>query len=167
MSRRRQAGQSMVEFALVSMVLLVVVLGIFDFSYLFAGRIEAYQAARVAARFAATHPTAWSASATPDRTTIEGNLTVTAVPARVINDDTHITISYWLPGSGAATQCGAYSASSAAFVPVSGYTQATCLLPGTTIRVHASYDYTFITPMLRTTFSSVTVVVDASALEEA
>lgn len=156
----------MVEFALVSMLLLVIVLGIFDFSYLFAGRIEAYQAARVAARFAATHPTAWSASATPDRTTIEGNLTLTAVPARLINNDSHITISYWLPGSGAATQCGAYSASAAAFVPASGYTQATCVLSGTLIRVHAIYDYTFITPMLKATFSTVTVVVDATALEE-
>ena len=49
MNRRLRSGQTMVEFALVSMVLLVIVLGIFDFSYLFAGRTEAYQAARVAA----------------------------------------------------------------------------------------------------------------------
>jgi len=77
------------------------------------------------------------------------------------------SISYWLPGSGAATQCGSYSVASSAFMPVSGYTQATCLLPGTTIRVHASYDYAFITPMLKATFGSVAVVVDASALEEA
>jgi Flp pilus assembly protein TadG len=156
----------MVEFALVSMVLLVIVLGIFDFSYLFAGRTEAYQAARVAVRFAATHPTAWTASATPDRTTIEGNLTLTAVPARVTNDDVHITISYWLPGAGAAVQCGAYSVSAAAFVPQTGYTQATCVLPGTLIKVHASYVYTFITPMLKATFQTVTLAVDASALEE-
>jgi len=156
----------MVEFALVSMVLLVIVLGIFDFSYLFAGRTEAFQAGRVAARFAATHPTAWSASATPDRTTIEGNLIVTAVPARVPNDDAHITISYWLPGAGAAQQCGAWSVSASAFVPQAGYTQATCVLPGSLIRVHATYLYTFITPMLRATFGTVTMVVDAAALEE-
>jgi len=31
-------------------------------------------------------------------------LIVTAVPARVPNDDAHITISYWLPGAGAAQQ---------------------------------------------------------------
>ena len=166
MSRRTGSGQAMVEFALVSLVLLVIVLGIIDFSYLFAGRTEAYQAARVAARFAATHPTAWTPSATPDQTTIEGNLTLTAVPARLLNDDTHITISYWLPGAGAAVQCGAYSAASAAFVAQAGYSQATCVLPGTLIKVHATYVYTFITPMLKATFQTVTLVVDASALEE-
>jgi len=165
-SRRPESGQALVEFALVSLVLLVIVLGIFDFSYLFAGRTEAYQAGRVAARFAATHPTAWTTSATPDRTTIEGNLVLTAVPAHVPNDDAHITISYWLPGAGAAQQCGAWSVSSSAFVAQAGFTQATCVLPGTLIRVHAAYIYTFITPMLRATFSTVTVVVDAAALEE-
>jgi hypothetical protein len=148
------------------MLLLVIVLAIFDFSYLFAGRIEAYQAARVAARFAATHPTAWTASATPDRTSIEGNLTLVAVPANVVNDDAHVSISYWLPGAGSAQQCGAWSAAASAFVPNAGYTQATCLLPGTQIRVHASYDYRFITPMLKATFGSVAMAADASAQEE-
>ena len=164
--RRTSGGQTLVEFALVAMLLLVLVLGIFDFSYLFAGRIEAYQAARVAARFAATHPTAWSAAANPDRTTIEGNLVLTAVPAKVTNDDAHVTISYWLPGAGAAVQCGAWSASSNAFVPQTGYTQSTCVVAGTLIKVHAVYLYTFITPMLARTFGTLTVTVDASALEE-
>ena len=166
MRRRSTSGQALVEFALVSMVLLVLVLGIFDFSYLFFGRVQAYQAARVAARFAATHPTAWTASAAPDRTSIEGNLTLTAVPARVPNDDAHISITYWLPGAGAATRCGAWSVASAAFVPDAGYTQATCVLPGTLIRVTATYVYTFITPMLKAGFGTVTVVADAAELEE-
>ena len=164
--RRRAGGQTLVEFALVSMLLLVIVLGIFDFSYLFAGRIEVYQAGRVAARFAATHPSAWTASANPDRTTIEGNLILTAVPAKLPNDDAHLTISYWLPGAGAAVECGAWSASSGSFVPQSGYSQSTCVLPGTLIKVHATYVYTFITPMLKASFGSETVTVDASALEE-
>jgi Flp pilus assembly protein TadG len=163
---RRREGQSLVEFALVSMLMITVVLGIFDFSYLFAGRAAAYQATRVAARFAATHPTAWTSSASPDRTSIEGNLVLTAVPARVPNDDAHLTISYWVPGAGSPTQCGSWSAAAGAFQPQPGYTQATCVVPSTLIRVQATYVYTFITPFLSASFRNITITTDASALEE-
>jgi Flp pilus assembly protein TadG len=165
-SRRHQAGQSLVEFALVSMLMLVVVLGIMDFSYLFTGRAAAYQATRVAARFAATHPTAWTSSANPDRTSIEGNLILAAIPARVPNDDTHLTISYLVPGAGSPTLCGSWSAGAGAFQPQPGYTQATCVVPGSLIRIQATYVYRFITPLLSASFNNVTITTQASALEE-
>jgi Flp pilus assembly protein TadG len=163
---RRREGQSVVEFALVSMLMIVVVLGIIDFSYLFAGRAGAYQATRVAARFAATHPAAWTSSANPDRTTIEGNLVLAAIPARVPNDDAHVTISYLVPGAGSPTLCGSWSAAAGAFQPRPGYTQANCVVPGNLIRIQATYVYRFITPLLSAAFSSVTITTQASALEE-
>jgi Flp pilus assembly protein TadG len=156
----------MVEFALVSILMLTVVLGIIDFSFLFGSRAAAYQATRVAARYAATHPTAWTNSANPDRTSIEGNLVLAAIPAKIPNDDSHITISYLVPGSGSATLCGSWSAASNAFQPQTGYTQATCVVSGNLIQVKSTYAYKFITPFLSATFSNVTITTQAAALEE-
>ena len=157
----------MVEFALVSMLMLVFVLGVIDFGYLFAGRVSAYEATRVAARYAAVHPTAWSSAAAPAGNTIEGNLLLTSVPAKVPNDDAHITISYLVPGVGAAVLCGQWSAAGAgSFVPQAGYTQATCVVSGRLVRVQATYLYGFITPFLKSTFGSMTIRTDASALVE-
>src|SRR5581483_5076219 len=84
---RRERGQSMVEFALVAMVAFVVLFGIIDFSLLFAGKITSTNAARNAVRFAATHPTAWSSSASPPPDTIQGRLLSAAIPAVIVNDD--------------------------------------------------------------------------------
>jgi Flp pilus assembly protein TadG len=159
-------GQALVEFALVSMLFLILVLGIVDFGYLFMGRVTAYQATRVAARFAATHPTAWTNAANPASNTIAGTLKLTAVPARVPNDDAHLTIRYYVAGAGAPVLCGAWSAAANAFQPQAGYTQATCVVPGSLIRIQANYLYTFITPLLKATYTSVTISTDASVLEE-
>ena len=162
----RQRAQALVEFALVSMLLIVVVAGIMDFSYLFFGRSAAYQATRVAARFAATHPSAWSSAASPDRTSIEGQLVLTGIPARIANDDQHITISYLFPGAGAPTLCGQWSAMQNQFVAQPGQSQASCLVPGNLIQVQATYSYLFITPMLRQSRGSVTIATQAAMLEE-
>jgi Flp pilus assembly protein TadG len=159
-------GQAMVEFALVSMLMLVFVLGVMDFGFLFAGRVSAYEATRVAVRYAAVHPTAWSAAAAPGGNTIEGNLILTSVPAKVPNDDSHLTITYLVPGVGAAALCGTWSASAGAFQPQAGYTQATCVVTGRMVRIQAKYLYTFITPFLKSTFGSITINTDASALVE-
>ena len=159
-------GQAMVEFALVSMLMLVFVLGVMDFGFLFAGRVSAYEATRVAVRYAAVHPTAWSAAAAPGGNTIEGNLILTSVPAKVPNDDAHLTISYLVPGTGAAVSCGSWSATSGTFVPVGAYTQATCVATGHLVEIQAKYLYSFITPFLKSTFGSLTINTDASALIE-
>jgi Flp pilus assembly protein TadG len=164
--RARSRGQALVEFALVSTVMLVIVLGIVDFGYLFASRGGMYGAGRGAARFAATHPTAWTASANPAATTIEGNLNLAAVPAKVPNDDAHITITYLVPGAAAATACGSWSATAGAFQAQPGYSQATCAAPGHLVQVTAVFVYAFITPLLRSTFSSVNVTVTSAAQVE-
>jgi len=162
----RQKGQALVEFALVSMLMLVFVLGVVDFGYLFAGRVSAYAATRVAARYAAVPPTAWTAAAAPPGNTIEGNLVLTSVPAKVPNDDAHLTISYLLPGTAGATLCGQWSAAAGTFQPQASYTQATCVVSGSLVRIQATYLYRFITPFLKSSFGNLTISTDASALVE-
>ena len=66
---------------------------------------------------------------------------------QVPNDDSHITISYSVPGSGMLTYCGEYSAAQNAFVAASGYSQSTCVAPGNFINVQVTYTYTFVTPV--------------------
>jgi len=165
----RQRGQTTVEFALVVIVLFVMIFAIFDFGLFFAGRITATNAARSAARYAATHPTAWSNASSPPYNSIEGRLIEAAVPAAVVNDDSHITISYIVPGTGSGTTCGHYSAASNSFVAATGYTQSTCVVPGSLIQVKVSYVYTLATPVLKAlglSASAITVNVSAAELEE-
>jgi hypothetical protein len=57
---RSRRGQSLVEFALVLPLLLVLVLGAVDFGRVFFGWVALQNAARVGANYAATHPDAWA-----------------------------------------------------------------------------------------------------------
>jgi Flp pilus assembly protein TadG len=168
-SAAAQRGQATVEFALVAIILFVMLFAIFDFGVFFAGRITATNAARSAARYAATHPTAWSNASSPPSNSIEGRLVSGAVPASISNDDSHVTISYIVPGVGAGTTCGQYSASSNSFVAATGYTQATCVVPGSLIQVHVHYIYTLASPALSALGlnpNSITVDGSAAELEE-
>jgi Flp pilus assembly protein TadG len=158
-----------VEFALVVIALFVMLFAIFDFGLFFAGRITATNAARSAARYGATHPTAWSNSSSPPSNTIQGRLVSGSVPAAVVNDDGHVTISYIVPGVGPGTTCGQYSAASNGFVAATGYTQATCVIPGSLIQVHVRYVYTLASPALSALGlnpGSLTVDATAAELEE-
>jgi Flp pilus assembly protein TadG len=164
-----QRGQTTVEFALVAVILFVMLFAIFDFGVFFAGRITATNAARSAARYAATHPTAWSNANSPASNTIQGRLISGSVPAAISNDDSHVTISYIVPGVGAGTTCGHYSAASNSFVAATGYTQATCVVPGSLIQVSVRYIYTLASPALSAlglSPTSITVNGVAAELEE-
>lgn len=163
---RAQRGQGMVEFALVATILIVVLLGIMDFAYLFAGRVATTNATRIAARYGATHSSAWDNSSNPSVNSIEGELRTTAVPTTLINDDTHIVIQYYIPNVAGGTQCGHYSATSNAFVSDNSYTQAQCVTPGNLILVKAVYTYTFITPLLKAAYTSPTITSQAVELIE-
>ena len=164
--RTRQRGQATFEFALVAIILFVMLFAIFDFGVFFAGRITATNAARSAARYAATHPTAWSNAGSPPSNTIQGRLVSGAVPAAISNDDSHVTISYILPGVGAGTTCGQYSANSNSFVAATGYTQASCVVPGSLIQVHVRYIYTLASPALSALgLSPTSLTVDGVAAE--
>jgi PKD repeat protein len=57
---RRSDGQSLTEFALVLPVLLLLTLIAIDFGRVYLGWVNLQNMARIAANFAATHPTAWA-----------------------------------------------------------------------------------------------------------
>lgn len=65
--RRKQRGQSMVEFALVLPILLLLTLIALDFGRVYLGWINLQNMTRIAANFAANNPTAWTG--TGDATT--------------------------------------------------------------------------------------------------
>lgn len=77
-SRRRISGQSLVEFALVLPVLMLILLITIDFGRVFLGWVELNNAARIGANFAANHPNAWG---TP------GNSTDAATYKTLIGND--------------------------------------------------------------------------------
>jgi hypothetical protein len=67
-ARRRTRGQSLVEFALVAPVLLLIVLLGIDAGRLFFGWVNLQNTARIGANFAGIHPTAWNVpGSAPDR----------------------------------------------------------------------------------------------------
>jgi hypothetical protein len=57
--RRRSAGQSLTELALVLPVILLIVLVAIDFGRVFFGYVTLTNATRIGANYAASHPTAW------------------------------------------------------------------------------------------------------------
>src|SRR5438552_14893795 len=61
-----QHGQALVELALASVVLLLMLLAIVDFGLLFGDRLAMSNAARGGARWASKHPTSWSSATTAD-----------------------------------------------------------------------------------------------------
>ncbi len=158
----------MVEFSLVALLMLVMVLGIMDLAFLFAGRVMTTNSVRWTARYAAVHPTSWDASANPPLASIEGQLRNQAVPAKLPNLDANIVIRYLDPIAGSAgTVCGQYTvAAGGSFVPQNGYTQATCVVPNHIVTITATYIYSFFTPMLRQTFGTVNITSTASEIEE-
>lgn len=179
--RRRQRGQGMVEFALVSVLLLSVIFGIMDWGYFFAGKVAATNATRSAARYGAVHPAAWTSAQPPPSNTIEASLVLLAVPATVINQDnvggvkSYVEISYTIPGPGGGTVCGQYFTGSpaghtAGFNGASNgaggnYTQAQCVTAGNIITVHAVYTYIFMTPFLTAAFQPGTLTISTQASE--
>src|SRR2546429_1568133 len=110
--RASQRGQSTVEFALVTPLFLLLVLGTIDFGVMFEQAISITEAARDAGRLASVHPTAWSAASQAPSNTIEGVIQANAGTAHVPNDDSHILITYLVPGSGTAMPGRHYSVSS-------------------------------------------------------
>jgi PKD repeat protein len=63
-SRRRISGQSLVEFALVLPIMLLLVLIVLDFGRVYLGYINLQNEARIAANFAANNPDSWTAPLT-------------------------------------------------------------------------------------------------------
>jgi Flp pilus assembly protein TadG len=163
---RSQRASALLELTLVMPILLSIMFGIVDFGIFFTQTLGAADAANIGAHYASTHPSAWSYSDPAPSNTIEGQiqtLTGTTIP----NKDANISISYLVPGSGTATNCGHYSVSSKAFVAESGYSQSTCVVPGNLIQVQLTYTYTFLTPYLAGLYPhGLSMTVTGSMIEE-
>jgi Flp pilus assembly protein TadG len=166
--RSAKAGQALVEFALVSTVLLLLVAGAVDFGNLYSQRLELDNAARAGARYAANNPTQWTNSASPADNTIEGQIIYAGGTLEVPNNDTHITIQYYTYSkvSQTTTYCGYFSAASNAYQTVGAIPQSSCVVPGSLIKVTVHYDYALLTPILQAIFgATVNVQAQATMLE--
>ncbi len=162
-----QRGQALVEFALVSPMLFLMMLGILEFGFMFQHDVAITNAARSGARWAATHPTAWSNASAAPSNSIEGQVQYAGGTSSIPNDDSHLVINYLVPGGGSPTVCGHYSASSGSFVANSGYTQGTCVVAGTIIQVQVTSPYTFITPFISALFpGGIRLTATGAVLEE-
>lgn len=162
MRRRRQGGQSLVEFAIVCPVLVLLLAGAIDFGLLYSQRLEIANAARVGVRWASKHPTAWTNAANPADTTIQGEIIYAGDTREIPNDDTHIQIKYYTVSGSTTTYCGTYTESSNSFTAATGYTQSTCVIAGSLVVVTINYDYPALTPYFAAIFGT-TVRVSASA----
>ena len=165
--RRRQEGQSLVELALVIPVLLLLLAASTDFGFLYAERLEISNATRVGVRWASTHPVTWSNAALPADNTIEGQVIYAGDTRTIANDDTHIQVQYFdMTTPGSPVYCGEYVESTNLFTPASGYTQATCVLPGNLITVTVNYFYPPFTPFFQSLFNSTIKVTSTAAMLE-
>jgi hypothetical protein len=170
----------MVEFALVSILLLTIVFGIMDWGYFYTGKVAATNATRTAARYGAVHPSSWTTVNPPAASTIEAALVLQAIPAVVINQDnvgsvkSYVEISYTIPGPGGGTVCGQYYTGSPAghtpgftgtFDGIDLYTQSECVVAGNIVTVKAVYTYRFLTPFLTAMFQPGTLTISTQASE--
>jgi Flp pilus assembly protein TadG len=163
---RNASGQAAVEFALVSVVLVLLVAGAIEFGQLYAAKIDLAGGARAGARWAATHPNAWTNNATPATNTIEGQVqSAGGTSATLPNTDAAISIEYFAYSGGVSTLCGHYTQATNVFTALNGYTQANCLIPGTLIRVTVSTALTGPANAFGRLFPAVTVKAQATMPE--
>lgn len=112
---RRQAGQALPEFALVAPLFFLVLFGVIQLGFLFAGQNGMTNAAREAARYASTLPT-------PD-STAAGNCSTGGGNSKVVYDRlVAANLPQYIPGflAGNLTYTGALSACQTAALAKSG-----------------------------------------------
>ena len=130
-------------------VILALLLGaVVEFGFLFSHKLELTNASRSGARWASLHSTSWSAVASPDSNTIEGQVRAAGGTSLVPNDDQHIAIEYFSVVGATQTLCGQYRVTGAAFSPAAGYSEATCVIPGNLVRVTLTNSYPLLTQLL-------------------
>lgn len=166
--RSTEAGQALVEFAVVSLILLLLVAGIIDFGTLFSQRLELDNAVRVGARYATENPKLWTSTASPADNTIEGQIIYAGDTREIPNDDAHIAIKYYTYDkvSQTKTYCGYYSVTANAYQTVAGIPQTSCVIPGSLIEITVNYDYTLLTPVLQSVFGATVRVQSRATMVE-
>jgi Flp pilus assembly protein TadG len=144
-----QRAQALVEFALVSVVLMLLLGAVVEFGFLFSHKLELTNAARSGARWGSLHSTtAWSANASPDSNTIEGQIRAAGGTSTLPNNDIRMVIEYFNVSGATQTFCGHYSVAGPGFVAAAGYSQATCVIPGNLIRVTLTNSYPLVSGLL-------------------
>lgn len=131
----------MVEFALISILLALLLTGAIEFGLLYGHKLELAGAARSGARWAAQNPTSWTSAATPGSTTIEGQVASAAGAQQLANNDATMAIEYFQVSGSLTTACGRWSQQSGSFMGQNGYTQSGCVAPGNLVRVTVSNSY--------------------------
>jgi Flp pilus assembly protein TadG len=130
-------------------VVLALLLGaVVEFGFLFSHKLELTNAARSGARWGSLHSTSWSAAASPDSNTIAGQVRASGGTTLLANDDNHIAIEYFAVSGASQTLCGRYRVTGATFVAAGGYSQATCVIPGSLVRVTLTNPYALVTGLL-------------------
>jgi Flp pilus assembly protein TadG len=142
----------MVEFAVMSIPLLLLLLGLIDFGFLYEKQVAFTNAARAGGRFGSLHPSALSNLNPAPSNTIQGQVQAAGDNSSLPNDDTHIAINYYPAGSSAS--CGTYNAASNSVVYTGGYTQATCMAVGNSVKVQVTFTYPTLTPLISSLYPS-------------
>jgi PKD repeat protein len=135
----RTRGQSLVEFALVFPIIMLLTLTALDFGRVYLGYINLQNMARIAANFAANNPDAWTASADP---------AVTAA-----HQATQLKYKNQILGDAAATNCNLPTSAGATVVPTPAFklpngTTTTTPNIGDTAKVGISCTFGVITPVI-------------------
>ena len=153
-----ERAQALVEFALVSMFVMLLLGSVVELGFLFSHKLELANGARAGARWGAAHSSAWSAAASPASDTIEGEVQNAGGTSALPNNDSHLYIDYLAVSGSTQTLCGHYSvAGGGAFVAQAGYTQATCVTPGNVLRVTLTNSYGLVTGLFGSLGAPVTV----------
>lgn len=163
---QRRRGQSMVEFAIVLPVFLLVFFGIIDFSLFTYDYVALRNAARAGAQFAITNPTSYSTTDPPVANTIQYIIEENGKPNSLNLSDIQIQY-YAIVDGGSALECGYYDSSTGTFNSDNGYTENNCLTQGNTIiRITLTTTYNFVTPVLQSIVGNGVTMTTSSALIE-
>ena len=165
-SHSRQRGQSLVEFALASIVLALILSGAIEFGIIFGHKVEINNAARAGARWAADNSVtgannSWSNAASPASNTIEGQIIDAGGTSSLPNNDSHITITYYDASGASPVACGHYSQASNSFVANTGYTKATCVIRSNLVTVTVTNSY----PLFTNLFAVAPTLVSSATFE--
>jgi Flp pilus assembly protein TadG len=130
--RNGESGQSLVEFAISAVTVLVLVFAVIDFSYLFLVKLTLQNAARQAGRYAIT------GQSMPGQSRYNSILLTAENTSMGIASNSNITIC------GGATGCGSGGG------------------PSDTVTITITYPYRFITPLLPSAFKNGTYTITVS-----
>jgi PKD repeat protein len=139
--RHRSRGQSVVEFALTVPLLLILTMVAVDFGRIYLGWINLQNVARIAANYAADHPTAWTGT---------GNASQQQQYHDQIDNDAK------------ASNCGLPQSAGKSVVPTPVFAGGTSL--GGTARVDIRCTFRVVTPIVGSIFGSGGISVGASAV---